>query len=238
MEYEEMRAMEKTHICAMCDGELVTAWDAEGNCHRLCCGRDHTHNGFQQRLSPQKALQRGQADKVIQPGAQKDLEKRATENALAFRMLPKEDLGDYHAITLEDTKNIIGWAKMVGLNAFLGHVELYFGMPRVSIDGYYYLAKKQGRYISVAALPAVGEDYDTYKVTKENYLSIAHGWQGGKELHEVGLGIVTQDEITEMQKKTTGKKGQLPIVKYPQRMAEKRAEWQLLRKLIPLEVKE
>lgn len=238
MQYKEMRGMEKTHVCAVCSGELVTIWDAEGDCYRLCCGKDHTHNGFQQRLTPQKALQRGQADKVFGPGAQKDLEKRASENALAFKMLPKEDLGDYHAITLADANGIIEWAKMVGLNAFLGHVELYYGKPRVSIDGYYYLAKKAKRDISILALPATEIEYESYKVPKEDYFSIARGWEGGHQVNEAGLGIVRLSELSEMSKKDTTQKRYPVTAKFPERTAEHRAEWQLLRKLIPLEVKD
>ena len=50
----------------------------------------------------------------------------------------------------------------------------------------------------------------------------------------MGLGIVTQEEITELSKKKPGQLRSPIAAKFPQRMAEKRAEWQLLRKLIPL----
>lgn len=236
MEYEQMRAMEKTHICVQCEGMLTTIWDAENNCYRICCGNEPTHNGIARKPTVVESLARGQLDKAVGPGAQKDIEQLARRLPQRFNLVPKTDVQTGAVLSPDDITALDEFAQSIGLNIYLGHVELYFGKPRVSIDGYYYLAKKQRKDVSVLALPAVTEDYEKYKVAKEYYFSIAKGWVGGKEAHEVGLGIVTMDEIAEMSKKNPSQKRSPIVAKFPQRMAEKRAEWQLLRKLIPLEV--
>lgn len=238
MTYQELAKKVKTHVCAMCGGELVVIWDSDNDMERLCCGRDHTHNGYQERLSPQKALARGQASTVIQPGAQKELERRAKETNAAFSMLPKSDAGDFKPVTLDKVDLLVKWAESVGLNAYLGHVELYYGEPRVSIDGYYYLNYKRERPYHIAARPMSFSDGISYALDEGDHGYIARAYDEHGELPEIGIGIVRADELTAMSKKDETQKRYPVVSEHPQRMAEKRAEWQLLRKLIPLEVKE
>lgn len=238
MEYQSMRATEKTHVCAMCESELVTIWDSENNCHRLCCAKDRGHNGFQAKLTPSKALARGQLDKYAGKGAQTELEKRAKENSFAFSNLPKEDAGDFTPVTLGKVEALIKWADSVSLNAYLGHVELYFSEPRVSIDGYYYLNNKRAAPYQIGTMPMILRDKSDYQLDEGDYGSIARAYLDDKMLPEVGIGIVKAHELTAMSKKTPDRKRYPIVAEHPQRMAEKRAEWQLLRKLISLEVKE
>ncbi len=238
MEYEQMRKLEGTHECSTCGGPLVTIWDAPNDVYRICCGKDKTHNGIRRRQTATEALARGELDQLAGAGAQADIERQAKAMPERFNLLPKEDAHTRDMLSPEDITGLVDFAESVGLNAYLGHVELYFGKPRISIDGYYYLAKTQGKNVSVLAQPATKEEYAQYKVPESDYFSIAHGWLGMLEIKEVGLGIVTQEEISEMSKKNIEQKRSPIVAKYPQRMAEKRAEWQLLRKLIPLEVTE
>lgn len=237
MEYDQMRKLEGTHECSMCSGPLVTIWDAPNDVYRVCCGKDKTHNGIRKIRSATELLKQGSLDEAAGPGAQKDLEVLAKRMPERFNLLPKEDAHTRALLSPGDISGLVEFAESVGLNAYLGHVELYFGKPRVSIDGYYYKAKTQGKNISVLAQPASAEEHKQYKVPETDYFSIAHGWLGVLEVKEVGLGILTQDEISEMSKKNPNEHRYPIATKYPQRTAEHRAEWQLLRKLIPLEVK-
>jgi len=238
MNYEEMRVMEKTHVCAECLAPLVTAWDSENNCHRLCCGPNHGHNGFERILSPQQALQRGKADEVIQPGAQKDLEERAKRSETALRLLPKEDLGDGRALGIAEIGQLVLWSESVDLNAHLGHVCLFHGKPYVTIDGYYYLNNRQKQPYRVETRPMTLEEKTAYMIEEAAYAYIARAWLRDKLLPDTGIGYVPKDEVDEKSKRHPDQ-WRSPIVHgHPQRIAEKRAEWQLLRKLIPLEVKE
>lgn len=238
MEYDEIRKMEKTHICAVCDADIVTVWDSENSLHRPACGKDKTHNGFKRRLTATGLIAQGKLEGVAGKGAQKEVEALARKYPERFSLLPRKDIETGTALTPADITDLGTFAKSIELDVYLGHVGLYFGEPRVTVDGYYYLAKTQGRNIAVAALPATAEQYERYKVPKEDYFFLARGWENGEELKELGLGIVTQAEIAEMSKKDPTKHRSPIVTKYPQRMAEKRAEWQFLRKVIPLEVKD
>lgn len=224
--------------CAECGSEIVKIWDDETSQHRWMCSKDNTHNGYQKKLGPQKALARGEADKLLGKGAQKDLENRVSGTMPLLSVIPKQDAGDFTPIDLGKLQGLIQWADSVGLNALLGHVELYFGEPRVSIDGYYYLNNKREKPYRIGTQPMLGRDKDDYQLEPGDYGSIAISFLDGDRLPEIGIGIVKAKELTEESKKRPGQKRYPIVAEHPQRMAEKRAEWQLLRKLVPLEVKE
>lgn len=238
MKYDEMRAMEKTHVCAECSGELVTTWDGVLQDYYLACGRDKHHNGYQQRLSPTQALKRGEFDKVAGKGAQKDLEDRAKRSETALNLLPKADVATGQALGIAKIGELVLWGARIGLNAHLGHVCLYFGKPYVTIDGYYYLMSKEPTQLTVGTRPFNSNERKSYQIADGDYAWIAEAWLARDKLQTVGIGIVTQDEI-EGKSIRHPDEFRAPVVHdHPQRMAEKRAEWQLFRKLIPLEVKE
>ena len=169
MEYKEMREMEKTHVCAVCGGEPVTLWDSENDCYRLACGTDNTHNGFKRRPTATKLLARGRLDEAVGPGAQKDMEQLAKRMPERFNLLPKTDNETGVVLSPLDILALDTFAEKVGLNIYLGHVGLYFGEPRVTIDGYYYLAKKRGEDISVYALPANVDERQQYQIPDGAY---------------------------------------------------------------------
>ena len=237
MDYKEMRQLETTHHCARCGGRLATIWDDGQAIHRLVCGTDHSHQGIKRLPTASEALAQGGLDELAGPGAQKDLEQLARKLPDRFNLLPKADVETGKPLTPADITALDAFAQSIGLNIYLGHVILYYGEPRVSIDGYYYLAKRQGRHIEVLALPAKADEYERYHVDTKSYFYIARGWEDGKELHDIGIGIISQEETTEQSKKTPGRLRYPIVAKFPQRMTEKRAEWQLLRKLLPLEQK-
>ncbi len=176
MDYEQMRKLEGTHECSTCAGPLVTIWDQPNDVYRICCGKDHTHNGIRKIPTAAQALARGELDELAGPGVQKNLEALAKRQPERFNLLPKEDAHTRALLTPEDIAGLVQFAESIGLNAYLGHVEIYFNKPRVSIDGYYYKAKTQGKNVSVLAQPATKEEYAQYKVPESDYFSIAHGW--------------------------------------------------------------
>ena len=238
MEYDELRAMEKTHICAQCGGEPVTVHDFDNDCWRLACGNDKTHNGFKRRQSVTTALKRGEADEAIQPGAQKDLEDRAKRSETALSLLPAQDIATKRALGIVEIEGLILFANTLGLSAYLGHVCLYHGKPYIGIDGYYYLNNKRHHPYRIAARPMSKEEKITYMIEKATHAYIAEAWLDGERVATHGIGYVTTSEINEKSERNP-EHFRAPVVhNHPQRMAEKRAEWQLLRKLIPLEFKE
>jgi hypothetical protein len=82
------------------------------------------------------------------------------------------------------------------------------------------------------------EEKKTYQLGKEDYGYLAEARDKDGVVVANGIGIATKDEIDEKSKRDP-EQFRAPVVHdHPQRMAEKRAEWQLLHKVITLEVKE
>lgn len=234
MEYEQMRKMEKTHVCAQCESPLVTIWDGENDRYRLVCAADRKHEGYQQIMTASQMVVRGRADEIMGKGAQKDLEDQFKKGIHALSQVPKVDLGTGEVITRDKMLALIAWGNSLGLKPYLGHVCLYHGNPYVTIDGYYYLNNQRDRPYRVSARPANDDERRQHQVDEGDYFYIAEAWLEDLKLPVIGLGIATKGE-TEAKSERHPEQYRAPVVHdHPQRIAEKRAEWQLLRKLLPL----
>ena len=69
-------------------------------------------------------------------------------------------------------------------------------------------------------------------------LDCGAGKVGVLDIGMTALGIVTQQEIAARSKKDPTRPASPVVAAHPQRMAEKRAEWQFLRKAVPLGIEE
>lgn len=238
MQYEEMRAMEKTHLCAQCGSNLVTIWDQDFGEYELVCAADHHHTGYQRVLSVNEDLARGTLGDKLGKGGQKGLEKMAEAGAPALSKMPEKDIATGEPIAGDKGLALVQWATKLNLKPYLGHVCLYFGKPYVTIDGYYYLNNKRDDPYRVGTRPMNNDERRYYAIADGDVAWLGEAWLGDYQLPTTGLGIVTKEEVEG--KSTRNPEGfRAPVVHgHPQRMAEKRAEWQLLRKLIPLEEQE
>jgi len=235
MEYEDAKRFIIDHVCAQCGGGLVEVWDNDKAEHVVLCGSHRSHTGFKIIESVSTAVARGNADQRLGPGAQKDLERFAANKPGAVSLVVTKDLGNYRELTPDMITGLVEWAAGVGLNARLGHVCLYYGKPYPTIDGYYYVLHKRDTTIKVGTRPCNAFEREGLQVKKGDHAWIAEGWLGDTKLPTVGYGLVTQDEINEKSTKDPGEFRAPVAHDHPQRMAEKRSEWQLLRKITPLE---
>jgi len=238
MKYEEMRAMEQTHICAVCEGSLVTVWDADLSIHALVCSKDGSHQGYQRILTPSQLVARGQGDKLAGPHTQESLEDMAKRGVGTVSLMVLNDLATSKPLIPEQLTSLVTWGVALALKPWLGHVCLYFGKPYISVDGYYYLNNKRERPYCVSTRPMTTEERKDHQLGKGDFGYIAEGRDRDGVTVANAIGIATKDEI-EAKSKRDPEQFRAPVVReHPQRMAEKRAEWQLLRKLIPLEEQE
>jgi len=234
MEFKDLEAMTETHECTQCGAPLVVVHADGAEAWILKCGQDKTHTGIKKREATTTAIARGKADKRLGSGAQKSLEKTYEQSGLDFSLAAKKDVGSGDVITVPAFTGLVKWARLVGLNAYLGHVCLYYGEPYVTIDGFYYLLETRKTEIHVGTKPLNSEAKVLYGIPESAYAWLAEAWLGTTKLPESGLGIITQEEIDAPSKRDP-EKFRAPIAHdKPQRMAEKRAEWQLLRKIVPL----
>ena len=235
MEYEQLKAMLETHCCTQCEAPLRLVWDADNDIHALLCGRDRSHKGYKSLGSVSQALARGEADKLVGKGAQEDLEKVMVKAKHPLSMIAEKDIATGDLIPRDRFMALVQWGNSLGLKPYLGHVCLYHGKPYLTIDGYYYKLHTNKTDIRVGTRPLSKEEFALYQVPEGAHAWLAEAWLGSIKLPTTGLGVVTQEEI-EGKSERNPEQWRAPVVHgHPQRMAEKRAEWQLLRKLVPLE---
>ncbi|MBA7699770.1 hypothetical protein ES703_108473 [subsurface metagenome] len=238
MKYEEMRAMEQTHVCAVCEGSLVTVWDPDLSIHALVCGKDRSHQGYQRIPSVSQLVARGQGYKLGGPHTQESLEDLAKRGVGKVSLMVVDDLATNKPLEAPQLTSLITWGVNLGLKPWLGHVCIYFGKPYISIDGYYYKNNERERPFAISTRPMNDQERKDYKLGEDDHGYIAEGRDRDGVVVANGTGIATKDEI-EGKSKRDPEQFRAPVVHgHPQRMAEKRAEWQLLRKLIPLEEQE
>ena len=109
-----------------------------------------------------------------------------------------------------------------GFDPLMGEITVYQGKPYVSIDGRYRKAQESGIFNGVTSRPATKQEREEWQIPDGDYFvkSTVEIKGGG---HFEGWGRVFKAE-------TVGGKGFTPVEKNPQRMAEKRADAQALRK--------
>jgi hypothetical protein len=234
MEYQELERMTESHECAQCGAPLVIVHAEGSEAWLLKCGTDKTHTGVRKHESTKTALARGKGDKALGSGVQKDYEAAIERDAGKYSLMVRKDVGSGNVITVPQYGNLVTWAHSIGLNAYLGHVCLYYGEPYVTIDGYYYLLEQRKTDVKVGTRPLTKQEHEDYQIPEDDHAWIAEAWLGTTKMPTTGLGIITQEELNAPSKKDPGQ-FRAPIAHdKPQRMAEKRAEWQLLRKIVPL----
>lgn len=146
------------------------------------------------------------------------------------QMLQRVDMAKFpQEMTVADKRLLAQVALTYGFDPLMGEVTIYQGRPWVSIDGRYRKAQETGRFDGIETRPANKQERIDWSIPDDDYFFRAEVFVKGTSRPFVGWGRVFAAE-------TTGGKGFKPVEKNPQRMAEKRAEAQALRKAfhIPL----
>jgi len=222
LSHDDMKQAEaKGYLCPKCQGKLTVAW-----------GGAHGVNGWILRCSD-----------ITHTGMTRHDKKYENEKKESFSMDSKSLMTMDEDTMLQrvemarfpqqlDTQGKLMLAKVAityGFDPLMGEVMIYQGRPFVSIDGRYRMAQETGNLDGVESRPANKQEREDWEIPAGDYFFRAEVYVKGASRPFVGWGRVRTDE--------QGKsKGFAPIDTNPQRMAEKRAEAQALRKAfhIPL----
>lgn len=234
--YERLRQMEGTHVCGTCGSNLVTIWDNEQAVSVLVCSKDHKHEGVKARQSSTTSLKRGDLDNEHQSGTQVDFEKHLAKSPRESPLLATKDVSTGQELSAQQVSSLVAFADSVGLKAYLGHVCLYFGKPYITIDGYYYLKNSRQDRFMVITTPMTPDERASYQVHDGDHAFLSRAITAGGDEISRGIGIITKEEIEGKSKRDPDQFSAPVVHNKPQVMAEKRAEWQLLQKMIPLGV--
>lgn len=215
---EKLDDLTRNYVCSEHQTPVVVAWHAGENSYVLRCGQGHFPEEITRELTPIEEHKAGKRD-AFEP---------------IRSLLPKTDLVTGELLGPDMVKSLMDYAYRYELDPFRGHVVLMYGKPYISIDGYLYHAKALGRAYTLDSRPLKEEELKDYRAPEN-----AHVWISRVRMTDtgsvfVGYGVVTQEEI-EAKSPRDAKKLRSPVVAaHPWQLAQKRAEWQALRRAFPI----
>ena len=239
-DYEWLKDLAGRNVCAEHKTQLEVAWDDKLSCYFLRCGTCGPTDAITRFMSYTEEY-KASADvpepikSNIQKGEKRRMEQK-TKQVIPFELqgVPQADLGTGELLLPEVIQQLVDYAHKYGLDPARGHVLLMYGKPYIGLDGYLFHARRSGIPYNLQARPMTTAEAKVYKVGETD-----HGWISNILFIDdgsmfTGTGIVTYDEMTAEAK---GKPGQLrsPVVAaHPWQLAQKRAEWQALRRAFPI----
>ena len=239
-EYEQLKDLADNNVCAADNGHLVVCWDKEANVYRLKCGICDKTKAITRVLSLTEEHKAGaELPPVVKDKVEQGIEKRQAKHpvpagAVTMGGIPATDLGTGELLKIEVLKALAAYARGYGLDPARGHVCLMYGKPYITADGYYYHANKSGIPYTIESRPLNAGEVTSYQIP-----SATHAWIAMVRLLETGafltgLGIVTQEEMTAKSPRDAGKLRSPVVAAHPWQLAQKRAEWQAMRRAFPI----
>lgn len=261
-EYELLEDLARNNECADHHRPLVVAWYSDNDWHgwTLRCGegncqvsnRDSTGTPIMDKrpghypdnlvrvMSLTEEHKAGaELPEPVRSNVEKGIQKRAAPpgkepTAVTFPGVPAVDLGTGELLTREVVQGLVNYARKYGLDPARGHVVLMYGKPYITIDGYLYHAKKENIPFVLASRPLTESERKDYQIGEGD-----HAWVSEVKLLDTGgsvtgQGIVTRDETTEKSKAKPDQLRSPVVAKHPWQLAQKRGEWQALRRAFPI----
>jgi hypothetical protein len=158
----------------------------------------------------------------------KMLEKVDRPDIALMSLIPREDSADGKALSPAARQSIIDCARMLDLNPYLGHIDIYQGRLRVTIYGRYYDAKRHPEYQYVRSRPLTTNERGDQQIGDGVLAWMAEVVGKNGDVLGQGFGYASLDEEVKLMKGVPEKWGT------PQRRAEKRAEEDALAKAFPI----
>jgi len=239
-EYEYLKGLAGINECAEHGTPLLVATHPIDACYVLRCGHDHYPDTIRHIPSLTEEYKRGNlpdgpiADNIKKRSRQKATTQPKNTKSLVLGEIPGADLGTGDPLVPDQIQSILAYASRYGLDAYRSHVVIYYGKPYVGLDGYLYHAGRSGKDYSLESRPMTTEELAQYKIGETDHAWIAkvHFIKEGTEFS--GVGIVTYDEMTARSKKDDSKLRSPVVAAHPWQSAQKRAEWQALRRAFPI----
>ena len=252
----------KNYVCSEHQTPVVVAWHAKEDSYVLRCGVD-THKEtapltsdkeaprefvvpghYPEEVTRQLSLSELNRAGELPPGPIKDnilrrerQKKMTNKDAAKYPVLgdlPRADLATGEMLLPEVVQALIVYAKKYLLDAYRGHVVVMYGKPYIGLDGYLYHANRTGKPYQLNSRPLTAEELPLFKVPEG-----AHAWLAAVKFTDTssyftGIGVVTQEEMTAKSSKDATKLRSPVVAAHPWQLAQKRAEWQALRRAFPI----
>lgn len=215
---EYLQRIVESHVCPKHGNKLVVAWYAKGNTYVIRCSEGHYPEEVTREMTPTQEYKAGERE----------------AHAPGLDLLVREDLGTGKAISAAQEIALLNYADRYGLDAYRSHVMYMYGKLYIGIDGYLYHAKMTGTTYQLNSRPLEEGERQAMQLGEKD-----HGWKAEiKTLPDqgyfVGIGIVTNEEMTAKSDKNPNQLRAPVVAAHPWQLAQKRAEWQALRRAFPI----
>jgi len=227
--YQDMQeAVKKGYLCSKCGSILTIAWSADRNCYILRCGNDINHTGITRH------------DKKYEKEIKEvySMDSTALTSMTETQMVERVNMARFpQEMTKQDKILLAQVAITYGFDPLMGEVTLYQGRPFVSIDGRYRKAQETNQLDGVETKPASKQERLDWQIPEGDFFYRSEVYIKGSSRPFVAWGRVHFSETKPGSRKPGDTTSIFkPVQSNPQRMAEKRAEAQALRKAfhIPL----
>lgn len=239
-DYDKLKDLAKFNQCAEHHTPVVVAWYGPDKCWTLRCGEDHYPDTLTRQLSLTQAYKAG-ADipEPIKSNIEKAIRRRQMSQGkqiMPFELegVPNKDLATGELLYPEQVKALMDYAYKYHLDPSRGHVVLMYGKPYIGLDGYLFHAHQSRRPYMLTSRPMTTQEEKQYKVDKtgHNWLATVTFTENGTTF--TGQGIVTYEEMTAKSSRDTTKFRSPVVAAHPWQLAQKRAEWQAMRRAFPI----
>jgi len=207
-----------SHRCPDHEDSLVVAWHAGENSYVVRCGHGHFPEEIVPTATKTQLYKRDQLPKADP----------------LFNLLPKKDLATNELLTPEAIGFLVNYAERYGLDAYRGHVVYMYGQPYIGLDGYLYHANKEKIPYQLRSHPLDEIDRKTYLINENDHAWICEVVLPMGDQSFTGMGVVTREEMVAMSTKNPNKLRSPVVAAHPWQLAQKRAEWQALRRAFPI----
>lgn len=239
-DYDKLNNLAKYNQCTEHHSPVVVAWHSGEKCWTLRCGEDHYPDTLTRQLSLTQEYKAGtELPSPLKENVEKSMRRRQMSQDRRVILgelegVPNKDLATGELLLPEQVKALMNYAYKYHLDPFRGHLVLMYGKPYVTIDGYLYHAKDEKRSYTLSSRPMTTQEERQYKVDKTG-----HNWLGTATFTDdgttfTGLGIVTYEEMTAKSSRDETKLRSPVVAAHPWQLAQKRAEWQALRRAFPI----
>jgi len=238
--YDELMKIAKWNVCAEHQTPLEVAWYSSEKTYVLRCGHDHFPDGLMRNMSLTEGYKAGEElPSPLKENVEKGMRKREAQEAgagtaVTFSGVPATDLGTGELLAPEVVQGLVNYAHKYNLDPARGHVVLMYGKPYITLDGYLYHAKQTNKPYTLSSHPMPESEKKDYLIDLESHAWLAQVIFTGTGQAFSGIGVVTQEEIVAMSTKKPWQLRSPVVAAHPWQMAQKRAEWQALRRAFPI----
>ena len=226
-------------------GRTVTATESiKGGAYVIRCGAGHYPEEVTRIPSLTEELKQGTLpdgpvkDNIIKKAARAVTGRPVTAATLRDALFPRTDLGTGNLLDESVVEGLKLYAYTYNLDPYRGHVCLYHGKPYITIDGYLWHGNQEHVNFSLTCRPLKPEERPVYQIPEGAHAWLATVTRDAGQQTFTGLGVVTLEEMSTRSKRNPDQLASPVVAAHPWQMAQKRAEWQALRRAFPIGNKE